>query len=372
MMIDDYSTEKRSVGMYSILELKNFRSFKEISLELKPITLIAGKNNTGKSSILDSLFMFQDYADPLVFLKLLGFRGMRQADISARTVWEPLFNNMDTKEPIEIRLNHEYSLRLQRNSEYVISGNTLGLLDGKINMASNNYALSCNFERDNMCFSGDYFIGNDNLNNNIMLHSRDNVPIQPNDAFVQYMGPNTTLNDITVAEIFGQIELSQNKLNKEKLLDTLAILDEDIVDITTIVTNGHVQLYFTNRQNTKLPIHAIGDGLRKLLHLALILLAKPGSLLLLDEVENGLHYSMHAKLWETISTLAMQEGSQIVATTHSYECIGGALDGVTAAGFGDSFAYIRLDKNEKGIIPKTYSSEVLERALHTDSRRDYR
>ena len=180
------------------------------------------------------------------------------------------------------------------------------------------------------------------------------------------LGPNLTLSDIAVAELFGHIELSQNETDKKRLIEILAMLDEDIVDITTIATNGQVQLYFTNRRNIKLPIHAIGDGLKKLLHIALVLLAKPGSILLLDEVENGLHYSMYSKLWKMISTLAIQEKCQIIATTHSYDCIIGALEGVQSANFEDSFVYMRLDKSDKGIVTKTYSNSALERALYTD------
>lgn len=115
-----------------------------------------------------------------------------------------------------------------------------------------------------------------------------------------------------------------------------------------------------------LPIHTMGDGIRKLLHIALVLLANPGCILLLDEVENGLHYSLHAKFWEMVSTLAIQEKCQVIATTHSYECISGALEGIMAAKLEDSFAYTRLDRSEKGIVPKTFTSDMLERALDSD------
>ncbi|MCL2167342.1 MAG: ATP-binding protein, partial [Clostridiales bacterium] len=82
--------------------------------------------------------------------------------------------------------------------------------------------------------------------------------------------------------------------------------------------------------------------------------------------ENGLHYSLHALFWEVISILAKQLQCQIIATTHSYECIQGAVDGIKAAKLEDDFTYVRLDKNSMGVIPKTFSSDMLERALDTD------
>ena len=352
--------------MYNLLELNNFRGFKKLSLELKPITLIAGKNNTGKTSILDSILLFQDYADPNVFLKLLGIRGTLQSDTSARAIWDPLFYNMDTKNPIEIKLNNEFSLCLNINNGYAISNNTPGILDGKTSLSSISYALSCDFKRGNKRFSGNYLMGKESLGYSVLLHGRDNPIAQPNEEFIQYIGPRITLNDITLAEWFGQIELSQNEIDKKKLINILTILDEDIVDITTIATNRFVQLYFTNRQKIKLPIHTIGDGLKKILHIVLVLLAKPESILLLDEVENGLHYSLYPMFWEMLSELAIQQNCQIIATSHSYECISGALEGVKAAGQEDNFSYVRMDKGDKGIVPKVFCSEMLQRALVSD------
>ncbi|MCL1974608.1 MAG: ATP-binding protein [Firmicutes bacterium] len=352
--------------MYNLLELNNFRCFKKFSMELKPITLIAGKNNTGKSSILDGLFLFQNYANPDAFINLLGFRDMKSIDTSASTVWSPLFYNMNTQETIKICLNDKYSLRLEKNDAYALSSNDLGILNGKVDFSSANYALSCNFERERKQFIGDYMRSNEKLNHNLVLLGRNNVSIQANDEFIQYLGPHISLDDITVADLFGQIELSQNKTDKNKLIDVLGILDEGIVDIKTIAASGLVQLYFTDKKGVTLPIHTKGDGIRKLLHIALVLLTKPGCILLLDEVENGLHYSLHAKFWEMISTLAVQEKCQVIATTHSYECISGALEGVKAATLEDSFAYTRLDRNENGISPKTFTSDMLERALDSD------
>ena len=324
--------------MYTLLELDNFRCFSKFSMDLKPVTLISGRNNTGKSSILDGLFLFHDYANPDVFLKLLSFRGMRQLEASPRNLWEPLFNNIAQKDTMTLRGNGESALRLEKNKGFALSNGGQSILDGKIDIHSTNYALSCVYERGGKRFSGDYLIGNEKLNSAVVLLGHANTALLPNDKYIQYLGPHIALSDNIVADLFGQVELSHNEATKIKLLNVLAILDESIKDITTISTGGFVQLYFTSKQGIKMPIHTMGDGVRKLLHIALIMLTKHRSILLLDEVENGLHYSLHTKFWEMISTLAKQEKCQIVATTHSYECINGALEGTKSASLTHSLA----------------------------------
>ena len=354
--------------MYTQLEIKNFRCFKNFEMKLKPITLISGMNNTGKTSVLDSVFLFHNYAYPDVFLELLRSRGTRQGkgDTLAKNAWEPLFYNMDVEKPVEIRLNGQHLLRLAKNNEYALSNHLPGIFDGKIDFTSSNYALSCCYEKGDEHFDGDYLRCNEKLDNNLVLQGRNNAEFIKNEGECQCFGPNSKLDDLTVAELFGKVETSMNKTDMDRLMRVLSILDGCIEDITTIAAYERVQLYFTGKQGVKLPIHIMGDGIRKLLYIALVLLTKPGCILLLDEVENGLHYSLHAKFWELISIMAMQEKCQIIATTHSYECINGALEGVEAANLHDSFSYTRLDRSADSIVPKTFTSDMLERALDLD------
>ena len=48
--------------------------------------------------------------------------------------------------------------------------------------------------------------------------------------------------------------------------------------------------------------------------------AKDG-LLLIDEVENGLHYSVQPDVWRFLFQAATKLNVQVFATTHSYDCI---------------------------------------------------
>ncbi len=70
-----------------------------------------------------------------------------------------------------------------------------------------------------------------------------------------------------------------------------------------------------------IPLNSLGDGMLRVLQLALKLFEAKGGLLLIDEFENGLHYSVQEKVWGLLFEMAERHSIQIFATTHSWDCI---------------------------------------------------
>lgn len=70
-----------------------------------------------------------------------------------------------------------------------------------------------------------------------------------------------------------------------------------------------------------IPLNSMGDGMLRVLQLALKLFAAKGGFLLIDEFENGLHYSVQENVWKLLFEIAEQQNIQIFATTHSWDCI---------------------------------------------------
>jgi hypothetical protein len=69
------------------------------------------------------------------------------------------------------------------------------------------------------------------------------------------------------------------------------------------------------------PLNSLGDGMLRILQLVLKLLSAKGGFLLIDEFENGLHYSVQEKVWTLLFDTAKKLDIQIFATTHSWDCI---------------------------------------------------
>jgi AAA15 family ATPase/GTPase len=68
-------------------------------------------------------------------------------------------------------------------------------------------------------------------------------------------------------------------------------------------------------------LNEFGDGLSKFIYFIMLLLSQKNSIILIDEIENGIHYTNLDKLWEIILTISKQQNVQVFATTHSDECI---------------------------------------------------
>ena len=163
-------------------------------------------------------------------------------------------------------------------------------------------------------------------------------------------------------EWIGTIEL---KDKKEYIVDCLKMVDPTTKDIFTAAQNGLTQLY-VKKQEGVFPLKYAGDGFIKLLYLLSAIIYQNNSLILIDEIENGLHYSMYAKIWEMIAKVAAENNSQIIATTHSYEHITESWKGVKASGRELDFSFHRLEKTEDETKDNCYDAEHLDVAIQSN------
>ena len=120
-------------------------------------------------------------------------------------------------------------------------------------------------------------------------------------------------------------------------------------------------------EDSPVPLNGLGGGLVHVFHLAVALeyslLARdnrqaslfgegenvsegePSRLLLIDEIENGVHYTIHPTLWRAVFRLAREHNVQVFATTHSLDCLTGFARAVAESKENDGLA-IRLEKVE--------------------------
>jgi AAA15 family ATPase/GTPase len=113
-----------------------------------------------------------------------------------------------------------------------------------------------------------------------------------------------------------------------------------------------------------LPLKSMGDGMIRLFHIIVALVNARNGLLLIDEFENGLHWSVQPKVWDIVFQLSEKLNVQVFATTHSRDCIEGfdhAWNKYPALG-----TFFRLDAKDGLIKATEYTSETLTDAIDMD------
>src|SRR5207245_4072449 len=94
--------------------------------------------------------------------------------------------------------------------------------------------------------------------------------------------------------------------------------------VSTPITNGERDLVVNLASTDEtLPLHSLGNGMWRILGIALALMNAKEGILLIDEFENGLYYSVQPDLWRFIFRLARSLDVQVFAATHSWDCLKG-------------------------------------------------
>jgi AAA15 family ATPase/GTPase len=97
-----------------------------------------------------------------------------------------------------------------------------------------------------------------------------------------------------------------------------------------------------------IPVTQLGQGFNRLLDIYSEIVVEDAKVLLIDEIENGLHHSVMPVIWKGLFLAAKEFDVQIFATTHSWECIL-AADQAAREGENYDLALIRLDRVKEDI-----------------------
>lgn len=348
------------------IKLERFRGFQSIELDqLSPITLISGKNNSGKSSLLEGIFLFLDHAAADSFTKISAFRGLTSfPDPSMQ--WVFAFHKMNTDQIIQVEAtlnDNRCSLIYQKDSEYVprLEGFPDQVVNQFISSAKNTFSLGFVFKDEHGYQEEGYFSASlngvvRNITTNLDHNEIQQLP------FARFVDSQLEKSDSALAELLGKVEIQGEK---DQIIEMLRMVEPSILDLITISNSGNVQVYARIGKQL-FPIRLAGNGLTQLLYIGLSILENKNSILLIDEIETGFHYSLYPDFWKTIVEFAKRHNCQIIATTHSYECINGALKGIRELGAEDCFSYYRIDRDGDKCIAQHYSSELLEMAMKSE------
>jgi len=146
---------------------------------------------------------------------------------------------------------------------------------------------------------------------------------------------------------------------EEEVLAAMQILDDRLERIVFLSEAESENIFVRLRGvRERVPLSSLGDGMRRLLGIAIRAAKAQNGWLLLDEVDSGLHFSAMSRLWRWLCVYAAKAGVQVFATTHNSDCIN-ALGWLHRAEptLTESVALFRIDPSEAGAT--RYSAEEL-------------
>ncbi|MDO9140556.1 MAG: AAA family ATPase [Methylobacter sp.] len=337
--------------MLNSLEIKNFRALEDFKVaKLGRVNLIVGKNNSGKSTVLEALRIYAGNAYPKLLESIAAshdekykpeFTILDEPDTSI-VPFEDLFTGRqlpddETEIIIGESTSSDQALHLchRFNVEHVADAK------GIIHLSkSDNYVTKSSFINwANKQSSDDY-----GRIREVLLVKKNNrsFPIYLNSRVIEL----TSLNISFFSKKFGATKCSFIPTQLVSI-DELAqewsnIVGTEYEDVAKqalrIILPEFQEIYFvpnTSSANESkhiakvklpnlprpVPLKSLGDGMIRILQLALKLVSAQGGFLLIDELENGLHYSIQEKIWAWLFEVSERLDIQVFATTHSWDCI---------------------------------------------------
>lgn len=300
------------------VEIKNFRGIKSLEIkDLRQVNLFLGKNNCGKTSVLEALFLLSGMSNPELLLRINMFR---EYLINKVDDFLYMFYDQDSQNKINIKaigdgnFSRELSIFPIKKNIKEISLKDLEEEKTLSNKAvSNEEGLIFKFveghkESDEkpckITFSDNSKNGGD------IVFKIEKKKDYKESIHSVYVHQRSIFSKTTIKEIIEGKE-------EQHIVDILQIIEPRIKNLHLV---GSIVMVDVGGKKL-LPINLLGDGIRKMLSIVVALYEAKDGLLLIDEIDNGLHFSTLDLVWNVIFKTAHKFNVQVMMTTHNEELI---------------------------------------------------
>ncbi|MCY3667476.1 MAG: AAA family ATPase [Gemmatimonadetes bacterium] len=356
------------------LSIKGFRGIKELSIErLGRVTLLAGKNGVGKTTILDAVQVYAARGRPSVLSELLESREEISAatDENDESIEAPDFAALfygrnasgacisigpkSDSDQLRIEwtaLSDEQVSRLEEFLHgFITNGHTQAL---KIVFQDAEQVLPL-FLTPKLATDK---IGYQYVRR-LLKEAESPSPIE-----YHSLDPGLLSNN-EIARFWDAIALTDDEDRAVQALKL--ILGNEVDRVAVIGDDDPRSLYrgYGRRVVVKLqgqarpvPLKSLGDGALRLFSVALAQTNSRGGFLLIDEAENGIHHSMQPDFWRMVFKTAYANNVQVIATTHSFDCVRGFAQAAVECEEVEG-ALVRIERKDEEMWGVEYSESDL-------------
>jgi len=321
--------------MLRSIDYEGYRSFSHYSLaHLSRVNLLVGRNSCGKTSLLEGVQLLASGGDPGVLIDIARRRGemapAREHTDRYRQVSYPVlshvFHGHDVSQGAHFRLvadrmRHGESIKV----EVVRSQRQAGLFDDRDALPS---MLTIRIK------GGTHPLAEQGIpvtEQGLLAVSARRVMAsmradQESLASVQFIAPDS-LEPRSMSDMWNRVIMEGRE---GEATEALRILEPGVSGVVFLsgqppysyAAQGGIVISLQGSKR-RLPIGSLGDGMRRVLALSLGLMQCQRGVLLVDEIDTGLHYSIMADMWRLIVETALRLDVQVFASTHSLDCLKG-------------------------------------------------
>ncbi len=333
------------------LYIRNFKNLSSLDIDkLDRVNLIVGKNDVGKSTLLEAISIYLANGATAWIRTILDARGevigKQTEDIN---VVKKHFLSLFTGRKEDYNVANAIRIGESAKDEALLTIQQVKLSVQKlenVNLFESDEKEANDFEDEIVCLRK--FVGKRTslvFYKSFPIASMDTLPFQ----YVHTVDFNTKDN----AKLYDNIAMT----DKESfLIQALNVINPNIRKINFISDNEfgqRVPIVVLEGDDTRYRLSSMGDGVNRLLTIVLAMLNCKNGTLLVDEFDTGLHYSVQDKLWDIVFLLSEKLNVQVFATTHSNDCIRSFAKANENKPNGQC---IRLDERGKNIVPTVYES----------------
>lgn len=386
------------------LQVKGFRAFEDLQIpKLGRVNLITGKNNVGKTCLLEALQVYARRGEPNVLQSLLVRRdetyhsnNMKQEE-SAKFLNDirHVFYDRPTLDSMSCHMEvgalrddgNRVAIYLEPEESHGAQETTLELPFLEDTATHTTIATTT----ENRGFAkipawlmrgelrNAYIAGNSVRSLFLRIGTRTiQVPFIPGcfrPRFISGLSeealPHTFiwtrgLDNTTLSHWWDRVALTSLE---DDVIAALQMLVPSVVRVNFVSAREgnpeRIPVVRVTSRDFPIPMKSLGEGVNRMFGLVLALVSSSNGFLMVDEIETGLHYSVQIDMWRLVFKVARQLNVQVFATTHSSDCIR-AFEQAAREDKEEEGILIRLEEKQGKIRAVTFDERKLEIAARED------
>jgi energy-coupling factor transporter ATP-binding protein EcfA2 len=305
------------------VEIENFRCFRKLRVDgLAQVNLIVGANNAGKTVLLEAIETVasrdSSFALHRASLERNEYRQRRGADEDLLEIDLRHWFHGHSLAPgtaFHVRAAGDHDLTASRRIETVPADErSPRYVPGGLRLVSRQPPT---LKRPDIHHEARVAMTPDGWLKTVIPPALHSLELEPPVGFV----PTNRLVPGHLAKLWTKVELTPAE---QRTVDALRLIEPQIERIAISESDG-AKVLLRGAKNP-VPLGSLGEGVSRILTLALHFALTPGGFLLIDEIENGLHWSVMPKIWRFLVEAAVANQTQVFAATHSKDWLEGLAD----------------------------------------------